>query len=185
MKESVMEFPAVALSVCCSFVAGVGVTVALLLLLCCWCAAVGPVLNFSVFCALLRSGVVFACSCLTQVDHLRSPSMVASGTARLDVVLLRPSPCHCCSYRSPREWQRALPARLDVVSSRAIPYHCCRWRSMLPESSSRLLWRRAILRGWTLVVETNSMPLLQISLAVIVVGKSIAIVLNQVWRFWR
>jgi hypothetical protein len=29
-------------------------------------------------------------------------------------------------YRSPREWQRVLPASLGVVSLRAIPWHCCR-----------------------------------------------------------
>jgi hypothetical protein len=39
--------------------------------------------------------------------------MAVSGSARLDVALLRPIPCHCCGYRSPREWQVIL--RLDVV----------------------------------------------------------------------
>jgi hypothetical protein len=162
-----MEFPAIVVSVCCSFVLGVGVTFALLLLLCCCCAAVGPALNFTVYCVLLRSGVV----CLF-LDH----------------------------------------------------------RSIISELQA---WWRAVLRGWTLVVETNSMPLLQLpltkrtaasdtcarcyrsrqvdcygserycevgrcvcknpipchccrfSLAVIAVVKSIAIVFNQVWRFWR
>jgi hypothetical protein len=103
------------------------------LLLYCWCVAVGPALNFTVYYVLLRSGVVLLVL-LSQVDHLRAPNMVASGTARLDVVLLKPIPCHCCSYRSPREWWRAL----------------LYLRSLLLESASRLLWRRAILRGWTL-----------------------------------
>jgi hypothetical protein len=36
---------------------------------------------------------------------LLSELMAVSGSARLDVALLRPIPCHCCGYRSPREWR--------------------------------------------------------------------------------
>jgi hypothetical protein len=72
--------------------------------------------------------------------------MVSSGTARLDVALLRPTPCHCCGYRSPREW------------------------------------RRVILRGWMLCSDANSMPLLQILLAVIAVVTSIFICHRRVFE---
>jgi hypothetical protein len=155
VKESVMEFPAIVLSVCCCFVLGVGVTFALLLLLCCWCAAVGPVLNFTVYCVLLRSCVV----CLF-LDHRSIISELQAwwrAVLRGWTLFSRIIPCYCCSYRSPRERRRALlalavtgvvkaiviaasdTARLDVVLLKPIPCHCFRYRSLLWQSSSRLL----------------------------------------------
>jgi hypothetical protein len=76
------------LSLCFRFVAGVGVTVALLLLLYVVCV---PLL---VLCSTLLStvhcrGLVLYLLIIVspQVDHLRAPNMAASGTTTLDFVL--------------------------------------------------------------------------------------------------
>jgi hypothetical protein len=95
-----------------------------LLPLCCWCwcdcCAVVAVMLFvcccwscvelAVYCVLLRSGVVLLVLVLPQVDHLRASSKVASGIRLWTTCCRETDFTPLFRYRSPREWQRVLPA---------------------------------------------------------------------------
>jgi hypothetical protein len=132
LRDSLRESKCHGISSCC-FVD--------LLPLCCWCGcdccAVVAVMLFvcrcwscvQLFC-LLRTAEVCCCFYLFLSHHR---SIISELQTWWRVVLrLWTSCCRetdftpLLRYRSPREWQRVLPASLGVVSSRAIPWHCCR-----------------------------------------------------------
>jgi hypothetical protein len=94
----------------------------MLLVCCCWSCV-------ELFC-LLCTAEVWCCFCLFLSHHRSIISELQTWWRA--VLRLWTSCCRetdftpLFRYRSPREWQRVLPASLGVVSSRAIPWHCCR-----------------------------------------------------------